>query len=1348
MEEVGIKHSSSTVTIQPGGGLRPPDGVPQADSLLEQLSTALAPQYEIREKLGSGGFGLVYRAIYTNTGQDVAIKVLRRQASWTTEAAAAQISRFEREAELCAGLQHPNIVRLLDKGRTPTDVYYAIYERVLGETLRSLLDRERHLSVDRTAELMSPVLDALATAHSKGIVHRDLKPSNIMVTNTGVSMHTKVLDFGISTLTLEARDTGFYEVTRSNELIGTPLYSAPEQLRGDVPTTKTDLYAWGLVFLECITGRPVINGTTLAEIYQQHLSPVEIALPTSIVGHPLGEFLRRVLRKQPSARAADAAKLYAEFRQLHLGDLVGALGNGHGIRHDSDLSTMTLAPHARLEQRQVTVLALALRMVPRLGSLIDVNTLDQIQRDQLDLCRDALARYGGTVTGHLGDQFVTMFGYPSASDTDARLAVRTVLELAESVRERSQRLSTTHGISLEFRIGIHTGPVTVFPGQVPSGTTPTQALVLAAAAAANTIVVSADSRRVLEPFAELDASDPVSVNGEAQPIATARLVGERRGEALSFRPGQASASALLGREAELNQLDQLASTRASSVRAALIIGEAGIGKSRLVREFLIGERKQGRVIQECRCLAEQRNTALSPILPLLRRHLGLHRVDAERGSALVIAALTHHGLDPAHFAPILCVWLGLPLPAEFTPVSMAPYRQRELLLKALVVILSRVGEDEGMVLLLEDLHWADPTTLDLLGVLLQSPGQRSPLLVCTARPEFEPPWKDITITQINLERLSPSVAHQLVLHHWGGGKPPRPEVLAAIVSRADGIPLFVEELTRMVVEQGASDLKSIPITLRDLLAGRLDRLGDARVIAQVAAALGREFESTLLFATANADEGTVIRALDRLTQAKLLYRRRRVTGSTYVFHHALIQDAAYDSMPQEVRRRTHARIAEVLEQQFAGSSHSTAADLARHHAGAGAFAAAVRYGTAAAQASVNVSNNAEAMAQAAQVASWLPALPDDQRVDAELRVNGITLQSLMSMQGWASANVRELAEKSRELLPASRATEHTVSTLFGLYMHYHVAGERARCRKVAEELFEFADQVADEGLQSVAATAKGVNFHAEGRFLDAELWLEKARRLYEPVRDQHQGSIFGMDCRVWATAQLALVQWGMGRTRRSFELAHEAIEWARKIQHVPSLGIALLYLSQIHQMAGDRPAVRRSTSELLEAAKTYGLPAFEGYAAAIASWAASDLQGVQMIIGILESLNCNLILTYYGSFLADIEVDTGNVGQAITHVETYLEKCGRFGEHVFEAELTRRRALFETRLPAPNLELVRTLLVRAQTLARKQGMYRFELAAMQDYQRIFGNSDKLLERFTQIYDTIPDLQPTRSNDEP
>ena len=945
----------------------------------------------------------------------------------------------------------------------------------------------------------------------------------------------------------------------------------------------------------------------------------------------------------------------------------------------------------------------------------------------------------------MGESLVVMFGYPVASDGDARRAVRTVLELSEGIRKRSERLSATHRLALQFRVGVHTGPITVKRGQVPTGITPTRALTLSTAADTDTIVVSPESRRLLESFAEFEAGVQVPVGSEAQPVQTALLVGERRGEALSFRPGQSTSIEFIGRRAELGQLeDHLAGTRGRGfVRAALVVGEAGIGKSRLVREFLGKARDDGRSVLECRCLAEQRNVALWPVLPVLRHQLGLHGAADRLAGESMVEALNAYGLDPARFVPILCVWLSIPLPDGFQPARVAPFRQRELLLEALVDIVSRPPETQGVVILFEDLHWADPTTLSLIGRLLEAENDSPPFLVCTARPEFESLWENAGLTQVNLDRLSGTDAKDLSLQVWGDGTKPPADVLSAIVTRADGIPLFVEELTRMVVERGRgpSDVRSIPITLRDSLAGRLDQLGESRIVAQIAAVLGREFDGEILLAAAHSDELTVDHALQKLTDAKLIYRRRLVAGSAYVFRHALIQDAAYDSMPREVQCRVHARVVDVLERQFPDSPYSGPAVLARHQAGAGAFDAAVRCGTQAAQISIDKSSNDEAIAQVEQVAGWLPELPADNQTDAELRLNGIRIQALMSTEGWASENVRALAEKSRALLERSDTREHTVSVLFGLFMHYHVASDRAACRCVADELVEFADQIEDSSLQSVAATAKGVHFYAEGQFLDAETWLDKARRLYDPARHHDQGSVFGIDCRVWATAQQALVQWGIGRTELAFQLANVAIDWAREIKHVPSLGIALLYISQIHQMNGDKTAVRDRTGELLEASKTYGLPAFEGYGATLASWAAGDLQGVEAIIGTLRSLNCNLILPYYGSFLADIESDAGRIPQAITYLDTWLAACTAFNEHVFEAELVRRRGLYEMRLEEPDPEVVRRSLTRARELARDGGAYRFETLAIRDYARLVNDSETLRERLATIYASIPELKP-------
>ena len=1299
----------------------------------QQLALTLSPAYDIGEEIGSGGFGSVFRATHVNTGQDVAVKVLRPQASWSARMAAAQVTRFEREADLCAQLNHPNIVRLLDKGRTHCGLCYAVYELVPGETLSRVLEREGQLSSEFTAELMGQLLDALATAHTHGVVHRDLKPANIMVVDTGVSVHAKILDFGIGTMTPDARNTAFADVTRSGDVLGTPLYSAPEQLRGDLPTTKTDLYAWGLVFIECITGEAAIRASTLAEVYHQHLSPIELPLPRALVGHPLAHFLRQVLRKDPNQRAGDSPALYREFRQLQLGNLVGRLPREHHPHRST----------SEVQRRQVTAIACSLRLAPITQAPVESDILDPILSDQLNLCRDALLRYGGTVTGQLGDQMMAMFGYPSASDTDARRAVRTVLELAADIRRRGDHLSASHGLALEFRIGIHTGPVMMFPGHVPTGVTPSKALALANSAASNTLVLSAESRRLMEPFAEFEAGERVSVNGDARPARTARLVGERRGEALSYQPG-GRGSSFIGREVELGLLESLADDP-KQLDAVLVSGEAGIGKSRLIWEFLRRAHERRWSIRECRCLAEHRSTALTAVLDLTRRELGLHGVDEIRAGELLIEALEHRNLDPERFVPIFCVWLSIPYPSGYQAPALAPYRQRELLLGAIVDILSCPTEGQGSVLLFEDLHWADPTTLVLLELLLASQPEMPPFIVCTARPEFEIPWDDELFRKVELGRLSLEAAEELARAACGSTEL-SPEVMSAIVARADGIPLFVEELTRMVIDGKRDgepvDLDSIPITLRDSLAGRLDQLGDARALAQIAATLGREFDSSVLYAVAHDDESTVNEALDRLTQANLIYCLRQVDSTNYVFRHALIQDAAYASMPSDVCRRTHARVASVLETQFPRFKEEDPAELARHHAGARAYEHAVQYGTRAAQISLDRSSNDEAMSQAALVSTWLPELGEDTGVEPELDIRGVQLSALMSKEGWASVTVRTFAEKTRELLPRSTVTRHTASTLFALFIHYNVASERAACRAVTEELTEFAETIDDDATRSWAGLAQGVCHFCEGHMPEAERWLERSLSFYDASRDLEDAAIFGLDCRSWTLALLAHVEWSIGHTTQAFGLVDEAIAWSREIGNIPALAVALLYAGQIHQLNGDRERSLQRSTELIEISAQYGLPAYEGYGAALVSWGAKDVDSIAEFIEALKSINCNAVLSYYGSFLIQIEADAGNISAAIAHAHDCLEMCENFNERWFEPDLLRMRASLELRLPEPDLDLIRDFLTRARLQAHEQGMSRLERHAIVDYRRIFGDDEAFGARLAVIDDTIPELAET------
>lgn len=1312
--------------------------------------------YEFLETLGGGGFGTVYRARQASTGQPVAIKMLRWRHDDGASSTERQVARFEREMEVCARLHHPNIVRLLDRGRTGDGALFLVFELLPGETLADLLQRRGWLVAVEAGPLMAQVLDALACAHEAGIVHRDLKPENIMVARTGAGLHAKVLDFGVGAFVTDACHTAARtRLTLTGEALGTPMYSAPEQLRGEPAGPESDIYAWGLVFLECLTGERVITGATLAAILHKQLSPIEVSLPAGLAHHPLGTLLRRALRKRRRERASDASGLAADLSQMPLTTLVGDLREERRVRSDGPGPGPTLSMTAPVrgeslpvagEKRQLTVLCCSLSVAATTADAPEWEALDALQQDQLNLCSDTATRFGGHVVDTLGDRLMVYFGHPHATDTDARRAARTALELAEEVRRRSPLLEAQHGVALDLRVGLHTGLVMLGPDGWPSGLTPNIALRLESLAEPGAVLVSEPARQVLDRYLDMEPAAAYPITSRAQPLATYRLIGERISTAgRSMTSGLISGTPsgtdrpLIGRADELAEVraawDATGAAESAPSRriggSLMLSGEAGIGKSRLVREVREQVRADGGAVHDIQCLPEQQNSALFPVLEFFRRRWGLSGVSDAEASARIRAALAPVIDAPDPVLVILCAWLGLPLPEALAPIQHSPQKQKQMLLGALVALIGQLGEGQPLMFIVEDLHWADPTTLELIRQLMAYTNEPPLLVLMTTRPTFTAPWDPDEVRSHVLGGLDSDDAHAL-LRSLLGDTPVADDVLVEIARRSDGVPLFVEELTRTLLDTGALiqrdgqyvlasgfDDASVPTSLRDLLTGRLDRLGEARETAQLAAAFGREFDASLLLATSLCDQASVESDLAALAEADLIIQQRRVEGSRYIFRHALIRDVAYDSMLRATRERTHARIADVLEIEFPGFVEAQPGVLARHHAGARAFAPAVTYATRAAQRSLARSANAEAIQHARTALDWLPALDnEEQRIDTELRFHGIELQALMAMEGWASENVRDLAQTSRPLLPRTATTEHTVSVLFGLFMHYFVRSDQTNSHAIARELVEFADRAGDQSLQSVAAMVKGVPLLVDGRFQDAETWLEKALRLYDPS----QGLGFGLDVRVWTSVLLAWTQIAMDRTERAFALCDEAVAWGRELDHIPSLGIGLLYTAQLRQMVGDRPAVEADVNELLDLAQTYGLPAYEAYGQGIHAWSSGDAEGVAQVIALLESLHCNAVSTYYGSFLADIAADAGRIEEAIEHVDTWLGKCDAFGQHLFEAELLRRRAVYEARLPAPDMALVRTLLDRAIGLAHEQGAARYEKAARAEFRRNFSAS--------------------------
>ena len=530
-------------------------------------------RYEILAQLGEGSFGQVYKARQLSTGQNIAIKTLRFWQGHTPADVQNQIARFRREMRLCAELSHPNIVRLIDSGESGDGVLYAVFEYVPGSTLQELLATDGRLGWETARHLMVQVLDALACAHARSVVHRDLKPANIMVTKTGAQWNATVLDFGLGGFAGDAADWSLPRLTATHELLGTPSYAAPEQLRGEPASTRSDLYAWGLILLECLTGEPAVSGKSLQEVIHRQLTPEPVEIPPMIRNGRLRQLLQRVTVKKVERRGITIDALLQTLRLIDAEELPRA----RDAVFPGAIAETTSAPFEG-ERRRLTVLFCDLVGSMELSARLDPEKFCEIVRAYQRTAGDVVVRFGGHVGKYVGDGLLVYFGWPKAHEDDAERAVRAGLALPTAISALDERLPPD--LRLAVRVGIHTGSVVV--AEDVFGETPTVAAVVEAAADPDTILMTAATQRLVAGLFVVEDLGPQQLNGLIEPVAVFRVV-RPSGTRSRLELAKGRLTPFVGRQAELATL--LASwerTLEGEGQTLLVNGEAGIGKSRLV----------------------------------------------------------------------------------------------------------------------------------------------------------------------------------------------------------------------------------------------------------------------------------------------------------------------------------------------------------------------------------------------------------------------------------------------------------------------------------------------------------------------------------------------------------------------------------------------------------------------------------------------------------------------------------------------------------------------------------------------------------------------------------------------
>jgi class 3 adenylate cyclase/predicted ATPase len=1047
------------------------------------------------------------------------------------------------------------------------------------------------------------------------------------------------------------------------------------------------------------------------------------------------------------------------------------------------------------ERRQLTVLFCDLVDSTVLASELDPEELREVVRAYQETCAKVIARFEGHIAQYLGDGLLVYFGYPLAHEDDAQRAVRAGLGIVEALGQLNARLgeeglrpaptqSRQRGVHLAVRLGIHTGLVVI--GEVGGGTrqeqlalgeTPNLAARLQGIAAPNTLVVSAATVQLLGGFFTYQSLGTSLLKGLGQPVEVYQVLHESTARSRLEAAGSTGLTPLVGREQEVALLrERWAQVKDGLGQVVLLSGEAGIGKSRLVqvlKEQVAAEPQAW--LTPCQCSPYHQNTALYPWIDLLERvALCFEREESSQQKLSKLEGfLVQYGLPLAEAVPLFASLLSLPLTAAYAPLTLSPEQQKQKTLQALLMVLLRIAAQQPVLFVMEDLHWVDPSTLELLSLLVDQGPTARILALLTCRPDFSPPWTGRAhLTQVTLPRLPHRQAAEMagrVAH----GKTLPAEVLEQVVARTDGVPLFVEELTKMVLESellqeqedryeltGPLPPLAIPTTLHDSLMARLDRLATVKALAQLGATLGREFAYALLQAVAPWDEATLQRGLHQLVAAEFLYQQGLPPEATYRFKHALIQDTAYQSLLRSTRQQYHQRIAQVLEARFPESCETQPELLAHHYTEAGLAEQAIGYWQRAGQQASDRSANVEAISHFTTGIELLKTLPETPEHTQQALTFYIGLgAALQIVKGNAAPEVEHTYIQACALCQQVGETPQLVPVLLGLYRFYLVQSQFHTARELGETLLRLAHHAEDSALTVLPHYALGATWFWLGALPAARQHLEAGSALYTP--DQSRALVFrmGLDPGVGCRAYAAWTLWLLGHPHQALARLHEAMALVHELSHPYTLAWVRSWAAVIYQLHRDIPAVYEHAEAAVALSTEQGFPLWtalgttmRGWALALQDQGEAGMAQVRQGIATWRATNATMLVPYLCTVLADVAAYLGHPEdglQALAEAHTLVEQ---HEERFWEAEICRLRGVLllrQTRTPPAEAE---ACFQQALDVARRQQAKSLELRAAMSLSRLWQQQGKrreaydllspLYDWFTEGFDTA-DLQDAR-----
>jgi class 3 adenylate cyclase/predicted ATPase len=997
------------------------------------------------------------------------------------------------------------------------------------------------------------------------------------------------------------------------------------------------------------------------------------------------------------------------------------------------------APESFGERRYLTVMFCDLVGSTGIAAKLDAEEWRDLVGGYLGAAAAAVTEMGGHVAKKLGDGLMALFGYPIAQENDAERAARAALAIQRALVEINHKNAGTDKPALSARIGLDAGPVVVDAAGEIFGDAPNVAARVQALAEPGAVLVTARVQRQVTGLFVSEERGPHSLKGVPEPTILFRLV---RASGGGRRAGQRHLTPLVGRDEEIAMLmRRWERARQGDGQLVLIVGEPGLGKSRLVEEFHIRLRDTLHTWAEWSCSQLLQTTPLHPMAEWGRQRFGGTDVDAVKRLADLENLLGLIKLDPEDNAPLLAPLLDIPLPPERT-LAFPPEELRRRQLAALTTLVIAGARSQPVVLALEDMHWADPTTLDLLRNIAERAAQAPLFVLMTARPEFRPQW-DMRAHHATIS-LAPLDRHQ-VQHMVGEISACRTlpkEVIDGITERTGGVPLFVEEVTRLLLERGdRSGNQAIPPTLQHSLTARIDRLGPARELAQIGAVIGRDFSYAILRTVTGMEDVALQAALDRLAEADVLLVQGLPPESEYRFKHALIQDAAYENLLKSRRQALHRRVGEALRDHFAGTSAAQPELLARHFTQAGMTEAAIEWWGKAGQRSLERSALVEAAQQftyALDKMAVLPSTPAQRREQIKLQV--ALANALMHTKGYAAPDTKACLDQARLLITRAEAlgepSEDNLllfSILYGFWVTDLVAFNGDAALSQAMKFLAMATKQRATVPVMIGHRLVATSLLLTGSIAESRVHFDQAIALYDPVKHRPLATQYGQDIRTAGLSFRSWALWSLGYPESALADAEYATSDAREAQ-AASLMHALTLVSITHILCGNYAAATAAADEGGGLAEEKGtliwnawIMMYRGCLLAVTGNASTAIEmitsGIRALRSTRATLHIPLVLPYLARAYADFgqfEQAWNCIGEALTEVETTKYRwC--------EADIHRTAGEIALMAPVPDEAKAEAYFDRALAVARERQAKSWELRAAMSMARLRRDQGKRRE---------------------